>query len=53
MDTNRNGVIDLDEFLTIMAGSAAGKIVDSRLQKLVELQLEQQRVTTVRSNGGL
>lgn len=54
VDTNRNGVIDLDEFLLIMAGGSADSLVDNRLHKIVELhQLHQDRINTQRSGGGL
>ena len=56
VDTNRNGVIDLEEFLIIMAGGATERIVDNRLQRLVELHIKEERterITTQRSGGGV
>ena len=54
VDTNRNGVIDLEEFLMIMGSGE--RIVDNRLQKLVELHIKEtnvERITTGRSGGGV
>ena len=30
VDTNRNGAVDLEEFMMIMQGGASGRVVDNR-----------------------
>jgi len=53
VDTNRNGAVDVEEFMMIMQGGASGRVVDNRIQKLVELKISKDKMTTVRSGGGL
>lgn len=52
VDSNRNGAVDIEEFMMIMQGGASGRLVDNRIQKLVELKISQDKMTHERCGGG-
>lgn len=50
VDTNKNGLIELDEFLQLMSAMKTGAIGQSRFTKANHIK---QRINTVRSGGGV
>lgn len=50
VDTNKNGLIELDEFLQLMSAMKTGAIGQSRFTKATNIK---QRINTVRSGGGV
>jgi glycerol-3-phosphate dehydrogenase len=50
VDTNKNGLIELDEFLQIMSAMKTGAIGQTRFSKATTIK---QKINTVRSGGGL
>lgn len=59
VDINKNGQVELDEYLELMHGLKTGNIVNSRLataikrERHAEEELEYKRITVDRSGGGL
>ncbi|CAL8097050.1 unnamed protein product [Orchesella dallaii] len=59
IDTNRNGQVELEEYLAMMSAIKAGAIVNSRFAKMAEMEEERLRdekrnkVSVERSGGGL
>lgn len=52
VDTNKNGQIELGEYLELMSNLKTGKVSDSRLAKAVDHDYEK-TLTVDRSGGGL
>ena len=59
VDINKNGQVELNEYLSLMYGLKAGNIVNSRLAAAIKSQHEHEeeeeyrRITVERSGGGL
>ncbi|UYV62599.1 GPD2 [Cordylochernes scorpioides] len=53
VDLNRNGQIELQEFLVLMSSIKSGHIVSSRLARAAEREYEKTMVSVERSGGGL
>jgi len=59
IDTNRNGQVELDEYLAMMSAIKSGTVVNSRFARMAEIEEERTRsdprktITVERSGGGL
>ena len=55
VDINKNGQVELGEYLELMTGIKTGTVCASRLAKVVELEYnnEMNKITVDRSGGGL
>lgn len=52
VDINKNGQIELGEYLELMSGLKTGKVTSSRLAKAVDRDYEK-KLSVDRSGGGL
>jgi len=58
LDTNRNGQVEIDEYLAMMSAIKSGAVVNSRFARMAEmeeerLRAERSKITVDRSGGGL
>lgn len=55
VDINKNGQVEVDEYLELMTAIKTGNVSQSRLAKIVELEYdkEQNKISVERSGGGL
>lgn len=53
VDLNKNGQVELGEYLELMSAIRTGAITQSRLARAVDLQYDQSVLTVDRSGGGL
>lgn len=57
VDTNKNGQVELEEYLELMTAIKTGNVSQSRMAKIVELEynslIGNKKITVERSGGGL
>jgi len=55
VDINKNGQVELDEYLELMSAIKTGEVSQSRLARLAELEYnkEMNKISVDRSGGGL
>jgi len=53
VDINKNGQVELGEYLELMSAIKTGAIAHNRLSKAAEMEYNREKITVERSGGGL